>query len=110
MLSIVFAVWVAFCWIEVKVRAHQRRNKGSTIINAAGVDLRSSQPDGDIGGENNRSNETKPKARRSSMAVLYHRIVSSDDVPVHMQYLAGASFALQPILFIVYAARDGRQS
>ena len=110
MLSIVFAVRVAFCWIEVKVRAHQRRNKESTTINAAGVDLRSSQPDGDIGGENNRSNETKTKARRSSMAVLYHRIVSSDDVPVHMQYLAGASFVLQPILFIVYAARDGRQS
>ena len=54
--------------------------------------------------------ETKTKARRSSMAVLYHRIVSSGDVPVHMQYLVGASFALQPILFIVMAARYGKQS
>ena len=110
MLTIVFVVRVVFCWIEVKARAHQRRNKESTHRSGADAVLRSPQPDGDISGENKRSNVTKPKARRSSMAVLYQRIVSSDDAPVHMQYLAGASFALQPIHFVILAARYGHRS
>ena len=110
MLTIVFVVRVVFCWIEVKARAHQRRNKEDTHRSGVEAVLRSPQPDGDISGENKRSNVTKTKARRSSMAVLYQRIVSSDDAPVHMQYLAGAAFALQPILFVILAAQYGKRS
>ena len=49
------------------------------------------------------------RRRRSSMAVLYHRVVRSEDAPVHMQYMAGALFALQPSLFVVHATRFGRK-
>ena len=43
------------------------------------------------------------------MAVLYHRVVhSDDDATVHMKYLAGAVFALQPALFVEYAAWFGK--
>ena len=90
MLTIIFMVRVTFCWIEMKVRDRQRPNEtdtGATTTDATGA-----------------------KRRRSSMAVLYHRAVrSDDDAPVHMQYLAGAMFALQPVLFVEYSARFGKQ-
>ena len=67
-------------------------------------DITMQTPRTDTGGAAARS-----KTRRSSMAVLYTRIVGSDDAPVHMQYLAGALFALQPPLFVALAARFGRE-
>ena len=101
MLTIVFAVRIVFCWIEMKVRARQRGDETDPST-TADTDLQT--PRTDTGGAAARS-----KTRRSSMAVLYTRIVGSDEVPVHMQYLAGVFFALQPLLFVVYAARFGKQ-
>ena len=96
MLIIVFLVRVAFCWIEMKVRDRQRPNE------TANADFQTPQDDSGTtaGGA---------KKRRSSMAVLYHRIVRSDDAPVHMQYMAGALFALQLIIFVDYAAGIGKR-
>ena len=93
MLIIVFLVRVAFCWIEMKVRDRQRPNE------TANADLQT--PPGTTAGG--------AKKRRSSMAILYHRIVRSDDAPVHMQYMAGALFALQLIIFVDYAAGIGKR-
>ena len=95
MLVIVFLVRVAFCWIEMKVRDRQRPNE------TANADFQT--PQGDSG-----TTAGGAKKRRSSMAVLYHRIVRSDDTPVHMQYMAGALFALQPIIFVDFAAGIGK--
>ena len=67
-------------------------------------DITMQTPRTDTGGAAARS-----KTRRSSMAVLYTRTVGSDESPVHMQYLAGALFALQPPLFVAFAARFGRE-
>jgi hypothetical protein len=83
MLMIVFFVRIVFCWIEIEVRARQHGNDGGA---AAGA-----------------------RSRRPSMAVLYHRVVRSEDAPVHMQYMAGALFVLQAPIFVAYAARFGRQ-
>jgi hypothetical protein len=105
MLTIVFFVRVAFCWIEVKVRDRQRPNETSGATDAdLGTPPNDEHANDD--GENSRSNG--PKARRSSMAVLYHRIACCDDSPIHMQLLAGACFALQPVLFVLYAAQFGK--
>ena len=82
MLMIIFFVRFVFCWIEITVRARQRGNDGGA---AAGA-----------------------RSRRSSMAVLYHRVVRSGDAPVHMQYMAGALFAMQPSFFVMFAAVLGR--
>ena len=90
MLTIIFMVRVTFCWIEMNVRDRQRPNETDTCATTT-----------DARGANR---------RRSSMAVLYHRVVrSDDDAPVHMQYLAGALFALQLVLFVEYAAWFGKK-
>lgn len=80
-LVIVLFIRIVFCWIEMKVRAHQHDDDGGA---AAGA-----------------------RHRRSSMAVLYHRVVRSEGAPVHMQNMAGVLFALQPGFFVVYAALFG---
>ena len=96
MLVIIFCIRIEFCWVEIEVRARQR------IISTARTATQNGADDG-----NNRSRETESsagyKSRRSSMAVLYDRVVRSDDAHVHMQYLAGALFLLQPILFVLDA-------
>ena len=96
MLIIVFLVRVTFCWIEMKVRDRQRPNE------TANADFQTPQDDSSTtaGGA---------KKTRTSMAILYHRIVRSDDAPVHMQYMAGALFALQPIIFVDYSAGIGKR-
>ena len=81
MLSAVLMIRIVFCWIEIKVRAHERSN-----------------------GSNRRAQK-----KRSSMVVLYTRIAHSDGAAVHMKYLAIALFALQPMIFLEYAAEMGRQ-
>ena len=96
MLIIVFLVRVAFCWIEMKVRDRQRPNE------TANADFQTPQDDsGTTAGS--------AKKRRSSMAILYHRIVRSDDAPVLMQYMAGELFAHQLIIFVDYAAGIGKR-
>lgn len=111
MLTIVFVVRIAFCWIEIKVRAHRRNDttgNGNSAIAEAGRRTFRNHHD-----EASRSSEpdAAPAAkRRASMAVLYHRIVRSDDSPVHMQYLAAALFASQPIIFVSLAAQFGKET
>ena len=78
MIIVVLAVRVAFCYIEVAVRAHQQRRAATGAVAARG--------------------------RRPSTAVLYDRVVRSRDAPVHMQCAAGGLLALQPLLFVCYAA------
>ena len=48
------------------------------------------------------------KKRRSSMAVLYDRIVHSERAPIEMQCMDGALFALQTALLVCYAAKMGK--
>ena len=82
MMIVVLAVRIAFCYIEVVVRARQRRRTETSAVAARG--------------------------RRPSMAVLYHRVVRSCDAPVHMQCAAGGLLALQSLLFVYYAAQQGK--
>ena len=82
MMIVVLAVRVAFCYIEVAVRARQRRRTETGAVAARG--------------------------RRPSMAVLYDRVVRSRDAPVHVQCAAGGLLALQPLLFVCYAASKGK--
>ena len=82
MIIVVLAVRVAFCYIEVAVRARQRRRTETGAVAARG--------------------------RRPSTAVLYDRVVRSRDAPVHMQCAAGGLLALQPLLFVCYAAAVGK--
>ena len=107
MLTIVLFVRVVFCWIEMKVRDRQRPNETATSA-TTNAGQRAPQTDEDASSEISRSNGSR--ARRSSMAVLYHRIARSDDrdAPIHMQCMAGALFALQPALFVFAAAYVGR--
>ena len=109
MLTIVFVVRIAFCWTEIKIRAHRRNDttgNGNSATAEAGRRTfrnheasRSSEPD------------AAPAAkRRAPMAVLYHRIVRSDVPPGHMQYLAAALFASQPIIFVSLAAQFGKET
>ena len=105
-LVIVFFIRIVFCWIEIKLRARQRGNEtGTSATTDAG--LQTPQNNRHASGGNGRSNGAQ--ARRSSMVVLYHRIVLSGDSPVHMQYMAGALFALQPILFMFNVAEFGKE-
>ena len=80
-LVIIFFIRIIFCWIEIKVRARQHGHDSGA---AAGA-----------------------RSRRSSMAVLYNRVVRSEDAPVHMQCLAGVLFALQPCYFVLWTAVFG---
>ena len=99
MLTIVFVVRIAFCWIEMKVRARQRGNETDASA-PTDIDLQTPQT---------MPVRQHPRTRRSSMAVLYTRIADSDDSPLHMQYMAGVLFALQPIYFVLLAALFGKQ-
>ena len=101
MLSIIFIVRIAFCWIEMKVRARQR---GDETDASTTTDANPQTPRTDTG-----SVATRVTRGRSSMAVLCTRIVGSDEAPVYVQYMAGALFASHPIIFVTLAARFGRQ-
>ena len=101
MMMVVLLVRIAFCWIEVAIRAHQRHHGASNTANdrdAIDNSTRSITEASTVGA----------KSRRSSMTVLYTRIVHSDDAPLQMQYVAVGFFALQPIIFVFYAANTGR--
>ena len=86
MMAIVFLIRVAFCWIEVTVRARQRHTDTDIPVDATGVGVR---------------------RRRSSMRVLYDRIIHSREAPVQVQCAALVLFAFQPILFVTNAASIG---
>jgi hypothetical protein len=83
MMAIAFLMRVAFCWIEVTVRARQRRT--DTDIPGTGGGVRA-------------------RTRRSSMRALYDRVIYSRDAPVQVQYAAIGLFAFQPIYFVTNAA------
>ena len=82
MMIVVLAVRVAFCYIEVAVRARQRRCAATGAVAARG--------------------------RRPSMAVLYDRVVRSRDAPVHMRCAAGGLLAMKSLLFVYLAAQQGK--
>ena len=42
------------------------------------------------------------------MAVLYNRIVRSQEAPVEVKYMAGVAFALQALMFVIMAATMGK--
>ena len=107
MLIIVFFVRVTFCSIEMKVRDRQRDNETDTSA-TTNAGQQTPETDEDASGENSRSNEARARARRSSMAVLYHRIVRSEDALVHMRCMAAVLFALQPVLLVCTAAYVGK--
>ena len=112
MMTIVFLVRVAFCYIEFAVRANQlRRDEARTSATDADISQHSPNNEEEAIGDNAPTNDegtrAAGKSRRSSMVVLYHRIVRSNDASVQMQYLAFALFALQPIIFVPYAALIG---
>ena len=97
MMTVVLVIRIAFCWVEVKVRA--QHDNGTTTPRTAPEAERRESGDG----------RSAAKTRHSSMAVLYHRVVhSGDDNLAHMQYLAAALFALQPIIFVMYVAYFGK--
>lgn len=104
MMIIVLAVRLIFCWIELRVERMQRRNDGTD----------NSTTSAEVGIEDVRSDEERAvgatKSRRSSMmAVLYNRIVRSEEAPVEMKYMAGATFALQAVIFVYNAASIGKR-
>jgi hypothetical protein len=113
MMTIVFLVRVVFCYIEFAVRANQRR-RDETRTSATDADISQPSPNNEEEaiGDNTPTNDEGTRAasksrRRSSMAVLYHRIVRSNDAPVQMHYLTCALFVLQPIIFVPYATMIG---
>ena len=111
MLTVVLAVRLIFCWLEVKVRHYQKRHThrdGTAAANGA------YQGDGERGTEDGGSEDPnrsrrRPKTRRSSMKVLYDRIIDSREAPTHMKFLAISLFCLQPIILVGQAASIGKQ-
>ena len=88
LMAIVFVIRVAFCWIEVTVRARQRRTGTNIPANATDVGVR---------------------RRRSSMRVLYDRVIHArGDVTIQMQCAAVGLFAIQSVYFVSNAACFGR--
>ena len=102
MMIIVLAVRLIFCWIEQTMRRMQRRNDDTDSTTSV-----------EVGIEDVRNDEERAagatKSRRSSMAVLYNRIVRSEEAPVEMKYMAVTAFALQAVMFVGYAAHTGKQ-
>jgi hypothetical protein len=94
MLLVVLAFRLLFCWIEITLRLFKHRKETTP------VDPSSSATDEITAGAR--------KKRRSSMAVLYDRIVHSQNAPIHMKYTAGTWFASVAIIFVVIAANLGR--
>lgn len=90
MLLLVLAVRVVFCCIEMKLRKLKRRKKTTTA-------------DAYV------STTAGPRQRRSSMSVLYNRIIHSRNAPVHMKYASGVWFAWIAVIIVVLAASFGRR-
>ena len=102
MMIIVLAVRLVFCWIELVIRARQRRNNDTGNNNNATAEL--SNVDVAISAER----ALGASSRRSSMAVLYNRIVRREEAPVEVKYMAGYTFAIQAVLFVSIAAAFGK--
>ena len=105
MMTGVLAVRLIFCWIELTLRAHVRggSNNKDTDNNTGGSD-----GNADVSGD--QSAPRHAKRRKSSMSILYTRIVRSQEATVEMQYMAGGSFVLQAVQFVLYAAAIGKKS
>ena len=103
MLIIIFFTRIAFCLIEIKVRARQRRNE-TGVSTTADADRQMTPNDE----EEDENSSHRTGSRRPSMAILYTQIVRSGNCPAHMQELACALFALQPIIFVFNTADIGK--
>jgi hypothetical protein len=81
MMLIVLADRLIFCWTELTTRARQRRNNDTANNNDTTAELNNADVD--------RSDERAvgAKSRRSSMAVLYNRIVRSQEAPIEVKYM-----------------------
>ena len=105
MMAVALAVRVISCWVELTIRARMRHGSNDD----AGNNLGSSDGNADVSGDGERVAAMGSNSRRrASTAVLYNRIVRSQEAPVAMQYLTGGSFALQAIQFVPIAANIGR--
>ena len=103
MMIIVLAVRLLFCWVEFTIRARQRRSNDAGTSDNTTAELSNE----DVNPSDEHAVGAK-SSRRSSMAVLYNRIVRSEEAPVEVKYMAGAAFALQAVLFGTFAASLGR--
>ena len=99
MMIIVLAVRLLFCWIELMIRARQCRHNDTANNNDMTAELNNAE---DVAISDERAVGTK--SRRSSMPVLYNRIVRSQEAPVEVKYVAGVAFALQAGQFVACAA------
>ena len=102
MMIIVLAVRLLFCWIELMIRARQRSNKDAG--NNDNTTAKLSNEDVTISAER----AVGAKSRRSSMAVLYNRIVRSQEAPAEVKYMAAYAFASQAVFFVPMAAYIGK--
>ena len=100
MMIIVLVVRLVFCWIELTIRARQRRDNGTGNNNAT-AELSNAEVSSD-------ECAVGARRRRSSMAVLYNRMVCSQEAPVEVKYMAGVAFALQALMFVIMAATMGK--
>ena len=109
MMAAVFVIRVAFCYIEFNIRENMRRRDHGADIEISQIAL---PPNNEAEPSDNDHSSIRTnaaaKSRRSSMAVLYHRIIRSGEAPVQMQFLAFAMFAMQPIIFVPYVALIGK--
>ena len=101
----VFVIRIIFCLIEHKLR--ELRHKYNSTKDGVCCTLK--RDEGSDGSADNHRGSQRNIPRRSSISVLFHRVVRSKDMPVHMQYFAGATFALQPVLLVLNAAIFGKQ-
>ena len=124
MLVVVLVIRICFCAFEIKTRAIVKRKatvstetreierRKATASSASESSFCSSSVSPAV--EDDRAvpnslpqdvGHIMPRAPpRTSIAVLYDRIVHSPDAPPHMKYLAFGLFGLQPVLFVLYAA------
>ena len=111
MLAIVLIVRIVFCWIELKVRRHQSRSHHlDDLTISSSADGAPQNTDGvgeDTDGNTSPRTGAATRRRRSSINVLYARIVHSRES--HMRYLAVGLFCLQPIILVCVAAALGKK-
>ena len=104
LLTIVLAVRIFFCWIEIKVRQYQSRNRHLDDHHAPSEGVAQHG-----GGDSSAHPNTSSRSRRSSMQVLFNRIVHSTEAPMRIRYLAVSLFCLQAVLLVCNAANIGRE-
>jgi len=109
MLAVVLVVRLVICWFELQIRNHQRHNRTALAEGVRERDGGEWEGDMNAGTDSHlRRANSRARSRRTSMTVLYNRIVHSRDAPVHMKYLAFGLFCSGPILLVFAAANTGK--